>query len=265
MMATTGNPTPHPGARDAATLVVFRDRADGPAELLMLERSSRMVFAAGAMVFPGGAVDDGDRALGAGLAGMFGLEEDEAAARIAAIRETMEEAGLAAGLTPLPDAATTGAIRAGLANGEDFAALLARFGLSLDLAALVPFARWHPNRVEHAKRVFDTRFYLFCLTGEDHRPVVDATENVRLLWASAAEVLARSDNGEAHVIFPTRRNLERLALFEGFAAAATHACATPVEKVTPWVEDRDGAPHLCIPAHLGYPVTAERLETARRG
>lgn len=264
-MATIGDPTPHPGARDAATLVVFRDRADGPAELLMLERSSHMAFAAGAMVFPGGAVDDCDRAMGAKLAGMFGLEAEEAAARIAAIRETIEEAGLATGLTPLPDAATIDEIRAGLASGEDFALLLDRFGLSLDLAALVPFARWHPNVVEDAKRVFDTRFYLFCLTGEGHQPIVDATENVRLLWASAAEVLERSKRGQAHVIFPTRRNLERLALFEAFAAAAAHACATPMEKVTPWIEDRDGEPHLCIPGHLGYPVTAERLDMVRRG
>src|SRR3546814_9395364 len=47
-----------PPARAAATLIIFRDREDGPAELLMMERSRKMDFAAGALVFPGGAVDE---------------------------------------------------------------------------------------------------------------------------------------------------------------------------------------------------------------
>ncbi|MDF0540855.1 NUDIX domain-containing protein [Sphingobium sp. H39-3-25] len=252
-------------SRDAATLVIFRDRADGPAELLMLERAQTMAFAAGAMVFPGGAVDEGDRHLAASLAAENGLDVDEASARIAAIRETLEESGLATALLPLPDAATTVAMRDALAGGAGFATLLARFGLSLDLAALVPFARWHPNPREAVRHIFDTRFYLFHLTGEQHLPSVDATENVRLFWASASEVLKRHADGEAHLIFPTRCNLERLAQFESFSAAAAHARMIPVEKVTPWIEERDGERHLCIPGHLGYPVTSARMDAIRRG
>ncbi|MBK5265025.1 MAG: NUDIX domain-containing protein, partial [Alphaproteobacteria bacterium] len=49
-----------PQSRAAATLVIFRDRTDGPAELLMMERSRQMDFAGGALVFPGGAVDPDD-------------------------------------------------------------------------------------------------------------------------------------------------------------------------------------------------------------
>jgi hypothetical protein len=47
----------------AATLIVVRDRADGPPELLMVERSEGMAFAAGALVFPGGRIDEADRRL----------------------------------------------------------------------------------------------------------------------------------------------------------------------------------------------------------
>jgi hypothetical protein len=37
-----------------------------------------------------------------------------------------------------------------------------------------------------------------------------------------------------------------------------------VRKVVPWIEERDGERWLCIPDDLGYPVTAELLDTARR-
>ena len=53
-----------PPAIPAATLVIFREAADGgPPELLMVERAKAMAFAAGAMVFPGGRVDPGDHLL----------------------------------------------------------------------------------------------------------------------------------------------------------------------------------------------------------
>ncbi len=80
----------------ASTLIIFRDSDDGPPELLMVERSAKMVFAAGAAVFPGGRVDEGDYIYADKIDS--GLERDEAAARIGAIRETLEEAGLALGI-----------------------------------------------------------------------------------------------------------------------------------------------------------------------
>jgi len=74
-----------PDARHAATVVLLRDSAAG-LETLLLRRNSQIAFG-GMWVFPGGRVDDGDRA---GLAPDDGL----GAARRAAIREAQEEAGL---------------------------------------------------------------------------------------------------------------------------------------------------------------------------
>jgi hypothetical protein len=86
-----------------------------------------------------------------------------------------------------------------------------------------------------------------------------------LLWASAAQVLADCDAGRATVIFPTRRNLERLAQYPSFADAVASAHAYPPRTITPWSEEREGTPHLCIPDDLDYPVTSEELTGAIRG
>ena len=238
----------------AATLVVFRDRPGAPPELLMVERAKAMAFAGGAMVFPGGRVDAGDR---------LPDPDDDAAARVAAIRETIEEAGLPVGIDPMPDAATLVRLRAGLHAGEPFAALLAVEGLRLAPERLVPFARWLPS---HAPaRIFDTRFYLARLPDGVAAATVDHTENVRLCWTTAAAMLAAADAGRATIIFPTRRNLERLAGYASFDAAAADAARFPIRTITPWSETRDGAEWLCIPDDLGYPVTAEPFAAAIRG
>ncbi|HWK36324.1 NUDIX hydrolase [Sphingomonas sp.] len=242
----------------AATVVVMRDRADGPPDLLMLERSAAMSFAGGALVFPGGRVDPGDLA----LADVLGADDkEEAAARIAAVRESIEEAGIAVALDPAPDAAALAVLRAALHAGDSFGEALARAGTALALDRLVPFARWLPRGMRH--RIFDTRFYLI-RAPDDAEPTVDGTENSRLFWASAQSVLDDADAGRVTIIFPTRRNLERLARYATFDDAVADARAHPVETVTPWIEVRDGVERLCIPEGIGYPVTSEPTATAHR-
>lgn len=250
---------PLPPVIPAATLIVLREAAGGPPEILIVERNATMAFAAGALVFPGGRVDPGDHL----LAGALGGEAEETAARVAAIRETVEEAGLAIGLNPAPSVDVIAGLRAELHRGSPLGAALSSAELTLDLAALTPFARWQP--AHRHLRIYDTRFYLARLPAGAPPASVDATENVRLFWASARDTLAMVARGEANVIFPTRRNLERLARFATIDAAFADAAAHPVETITPWTELRDGVDHLCIPEGLGYPVTAEPLTQVRRG
>lgn len=242
----------------AATLVLFRERDNAAPDLLFVERSKAMKFAGGALVFPGGRVDPGDRVLAATLGG----EPEDMAARIAAIRETVEEVGLAVGLPAMPADTLTG-LRAALHGGASFGEALHDLGLTLDPGALVAFARWCPNHPE--RRVFDTRFYLALLPAGAPDPVVDDTENVRVFWSSAQGVLDAADAGRGRIIFPTRRTLERLARYGSFAAAVADAAAYPMRTVTPWIEMREGEEHLCIPGDLGYPVMSEALNRAERG
>jgi 8-oxo-dGTP pyrophosphatase MutT (NUDIX family) len=250
---------PLPPAIPAATLILMRPTAAAnPPEILVMERSKAMAFAAGALVFPGGRIDPDDRR----TAEAMGSTLDDAPARIAAVRETIEETGVAPALSPPPGGEAADALRRGIARGTPFASLLDDHGLTLDLEALTPFARWCPNFRE--ARRFDALFYLAEAAPETQAASADDAESVRTFWASAADVLAEIAAGRAHAIFPTRRNLERLAGFASIEEARADAARHPVQRITPWVEERDGRRFVCIPEGIGYPVTAEPYETARR-
>jgi 8-oxo-dGTP pyrophosphatase MutT (NUDIX family) len=241
----------------AATLVVMRERVDGPPDLLMVERTARMAFAGGAMVFPGGRIDDEDRQLAAAF------PASDTPARIAAIRETLEESGIPVGLDPVPGPDLAARLQDALHAGSPFGVLLADHGLMLQPDALTPFARWKP--AFHQARIFDTLFFLAEVPAGDWQPMPQEGECENVEWLSAIDVLARVSRGEASAIFPTVRNLERLARFDSIAAARADATAHRVETITPWIADHDGEPHLCIPEGLGYPVTREPLASVRRG
>ena len=244
----------------AATVVIFRHcPAGGPPQLLMVQRAKEMRFAGGAAVFPGGRVDEADRLLAARLAP--DVDAEIAAARIAGVRETIEETGLAIAVEQTVSVADAVAARALLLEAGELAPVLDRFGWTLDLDRLVPFAHWCPMR----DGSFDTRFFLADLGTGAVDITVDATENTRLFWASATEALRLADAGDIKVIFPTRRNLDRLALFANFAEARAQAEAIPMRLITPRQVERDGEPWLTIPEDFGYPVTGQPMASVQRG
>ena len=249
------------GAIPAATLVIMRPSDDGgPDEILMVKRSTTMAFAAGAVVFPGGRVDPDDY-LVARLYGL-GIDEADGAARVAALRETLEETGLAVGWPALAESDVAD-VRRALLGGTLLSDILEARGDRIALESFVPFARWCPNFKE--ARTFDTRFYAVVAPPHSHELTVEEAEHSHIFWASAQATLAMADRGEVSVIFPTRRNLERLAQADDFAGFSAHSSQFPVELVTPWIEEREGQSYLCIPQHLGYPVTSESFERVRRG
>ena len=85
-------------------------------------------------------------------------------------------------------------------------------------------------------------------------------DRLKGMKAAVADIEA----GKAHAIFPTRRNLERLALFASIEEARADAARHEVRTITPWVEEREGRRFVCIPDGIGYPVTSEPYESARR-
>ena len=184
-------PSEGPKVKPAATVVIFRnDPKGGAPELLMVQRAKEMRFAGGAAVFPGGRVDPEDRVLAQKIA----PDEDQeiAAARIAGIRETLEETGLLIAARAPVGASEVREARAMLLEQGALAPVIERFGWELALEKLVWFAHWCPPM----DGAFDTRFFLTDLGTGAVDIAVDATENTMLFWASAARVIELADEGE---------------------------------------------------------------------
>jgi 8-oxo-dGTP pyrophosphatase MutT (NUDIX family) len=241
----------------AATLILVRDRSDEPPQLLMVERAAGMAFAAGAWVFPGGRIDEEDEILGRSF------DVDHAAARVAAIRETIEETAIPAGLAPMTWSGTVQEVQQQLLAGTRFADVAASCGLRLILDALTPFARWVPRF--HAKRRFDTLFFVSRAPEGDWKPRIVEGECTGASWVTAAEMLERDRAGEVQLIFPTRRTLERLAQHSSFDEIFADASAHAIQPISPWLEEKDGERFITIPEGIGYPVTRERLDGLWRG
>ncbi|MCY7397809.1 MAG: NUDIX hydrolase [Sphingomonas bacterium] len=243
----------------AATLIVIRAATAQPPDILVVERAPGMAFAGGAIVFPGGRLDPADETLATAL----GRPAD--ALRITAIRETIEESAVLVGLragSKAIDPALGLILQGALLEGAAFATLLADHDLALDLDALTPFARWMPAFKQ--TRRFDTMFFIAAALPGTWPPRPQPGECQAAEWTGAQALLDRIAAGTDHAIFPTKRNLERLARFATFDETHADALIHSLDTIIPWVEERDGEPHVCLPADRGYPVTSEPLATAFR-
>ena len=144
---------------------------------------------------------------------------------------------------------------------ENLAPVLERFGWEPDLDALGYFAHWCPAM----DKAFDTRFFVHDIGTGAVDIAVDATENTRLFWTSAQNALDMLERGEISLIFPTMRNVERLALFADISEAIAHAEAHPPQRMAAKRETIDGEDFVTIPEGRGYPVTRQSVADARRG
>jgi 8-oxo-dGTP pyrophosphatase MutT (NUDIX family) len=155
--------------RPASTILLLRDGAS-EIEVFMMVRHYEIEFNSGALVFPGGSVDKGDREIIASPAlysGGEGLDPSALSFRIAAIRETFEESGILLarpqGSKTLVDAKRASEIeaatRTALCEGKTtFSKVLADSGMALALDELVPYAHWITP--EGMPKRFDTWFFL---------------------------------------------------------------------------------------------------------
>lgn len=245
----------------AATVIVFGHADErGDAELLFVERSVKMTFAPGAVVFPGGRVDRADQELAIRFAPH--LAPDDGAARVAAIRETVEETGLLIGLQGQSDRLAED-LRSELLAGRQFAEWLDEAHCTLDLDRLSLFARWDPRFRQH--RAFDTRFYVAALDGEGQGVAPDGTETRAVFWASARRVLAAVRENSRSAIFPTERNLERLVPLTTHEAAVENGRLYGSSTITPMQVEENNEAWLCIPEGTGYPVTRVPIGDISRG
>jgi 8-oxo-dGTP pyrophosphatase MutT (NUDIX family) len=217
-------------------------------EVFTFRRIPRLAFAAGMLVFPGGAVDPRDADPAVPWAGpppsefVAALSADENLARavvVAAVRETFEECGVLlagpAGGDPLARTLVGeddwDAHRNDLVEGSvGLAEVLRRHGLVLRADLLRPWAHWITPVGE--PRRFDTRFFAAALPAGQQAHDLGG-EGERAAWLPPAEALARHAAGDLPMLPPTVVTLEELAAVTSVGQLlATRRVPRPV---SPWV------------------------------
>ena len=249
--------------RDAATVVLLRDRAHG-IEVYLVKRSRMVDFMAGAHVFPGGRLDKADSSasacalLSAASALLHErLGEPLPAAQaaglfVAAIRETFEEAGLLFGR--IAAGWNAGDARAAVAGGAQFATLMEQ----IDAAALVPWVRWVTPVV--SPRRFDARFFL-ARAPAGQEPRVDGREATEGLWISPEQALRLWLDGDMLLAPATAKSLDALLAYRTVEAALAAAARRrpPVLMPHVWNDKERGQAYISLPGDPRHPMAEDPL------
>jgi 8-oxo-dGTP pyrophosphatase MutT (NUDIX family) len=123
-------------------------------------------------------------------------------------------------------------------------------GLALrDPRALVEFSRWiTPAQV---RTRFDTLF-LLAPAPRGAGPRADGAETVDARWYAPRDALDAHRRGEIELVFPTIRDLHRLAAFGSADELLAWAAGRRVEPVEPRILIEDGVPRVVLPGEPGY-------------
>jgi 8-oxo-dGTP pyrophosphatase MutT (NUDIX family) len=248
----------------AATVMLLDDRPD--LHVLMLRRTSNMVFAADNWVFPGGRVDPEDHAehldrLFSGLtdaeaSDILEVDRGGLAWWLAACRETLEEAGLllAADHSDIDRAA----LRREVEQDESvFANLLLEHQLVLDATAVEEVARFITP--VGSPRRFDARFFV-ARAPANQEPVHDDGEIVDWTWVRPQDALDRWAAGAMTMMSPTVRMVACLARYSDADDVMTAARRRQTyQRVR--VIDPDGAYQVVLPGEPGYETALLEIET----
>ncbi len=250
--------------RPATTVLLLRPSKPGdagsPLEVFMVVRHHQIDSFSGALVFPGGKLEDadGDKSLRARCGGADKIGDAELKFRVAGVREAFEECGVLLarkrGERALIGAADLKVIetkwRAKLAKDEaSIVDMVEAEDLEIATDLMTPYAHWiTPTFVP--KR-FDTWFFL-AEAPEDQIALHDGSESTDSVWIGAQEAIDEATAGKRTLVHATTKNLELLAEGKTVAGAISAATARKIVTVQPWVEVKDGKKFLHIPEGAGY-------------
>ncbi|PLW83598.1 NUDIX hydrolase [Kineobactrum sediminis] len=236
---------------------MLRQCQDG-IEVFMVVRHQKIDFAGGALVFPGGKVDQADSSAALAL-NLEGAAPDisNRALEVAAIRESFEECGIllaregtSGNLVNGSRLEALGHYRQALHQGDlTIAEFLQRENLRLACDQLAHFAHWVTP--PFMSRRFDTHFFL-ARAPQDHLAVHDGTESTDSIWIKPAAAIARAHDGLYDLMFPTHCVLDKLSQYPDIASAFSAAKTSRAVPVTPWIEQREDGTWLCITRDSGY-------------
>ncbi len=184
--ATEFGPRPlwDPGAIPAATIIPLRSNPGagqhGELEILMLRRDTRLRFAGGMWVFPGGRIDDEDFT-DSRVRSKPGHDDIEAAALVAVQRELAEEAGIA-----------------------------------IESSTIRRWSQWTPpprsdQNEGLLRHRFTTAFYVGVAIGDTDSVTIDDGEIRDHRWVSPHQMLESHATGEVEMAPPTFITLVHLA------------------------------------------------------
>lgn len=261
----------HPIApKDAATVVVARVGERG-VELFCVERHKRSAFLGGALVFPGGKVDEGDHhecwerlvtPLAPRVRRFAEAEGHARAFAVAVLREALEEAAILPVVGDSLDEYAVIELRAELereASGPlpRFAESLSARGLLLDTGRLEAIGRWITPTAEPKR--FDTRFYLLGLPA-GQRGAHDDHETTKSFWATPRELLERWERREVMLAPPTAWTIGLFFGLRDLESAFTVAGRQSLSPVEPsFTQDGDDVV-LTLPGDPLHPVAAPAPE-----
>lgn len=251
-------------AAPSATILMLRDGPSG-LETFMVVRHHQIDFASGALVFPGGKVDDGDYQVRDFCDGVEEADDTQVAMMAGAIREAFEECGILLAREANQQTLVSGEklktlehYRDPLNSGEvELKDFLEKEQLRLACDKLQHFAHWITP--EMLPKRFDTHFYL-ALAPDDHLAIHDGHESVDSIWISPDNAIKGNADGTYTIIFPTRVNVELLGESATVAEALQDARNREVISILPWPEQRDDGNYICIPEGAGYATTAEKMQ-----
>lgn len=199
----------------AATVLLLREHKNQK-QVLMLHKTSKIAFG-GMWVFPGGKIDAQDYTDGA---------DDNAAARVAAARETKEEAGI-----------------------------------SIHADEFIWFAHWTPPA--STARRFATWFFLTS-TNDDHEIEVDGGEIQNHQWINPTDALRQHAQGKIDLAPPTWVSLYHLSRFDSIDQALNKLKKQPPRYYqTRVVQNKDGSRIALWEGDAGYPEWNAETSGAR--
>lgn len=250
--------------RPATTVLLLRPSQTGdaasPLEVFMVVRHHQIDSFSGALVFPGGKLEEADGApsLRARCGGADKIDDAELKFRVAGVREAFEECGVLLarkrGQRALIGAADLKGIeerwRAKLAKDEaSIVDMVEAEDLEIATELMTPYAHWiTPTFVP--KR-FDTWFFL-AEAPEDQIALHDGSESTDSVWIGPQEAIEEAKAGKRTLVHATTKNLELLAEGKTVAGAIAAARTRKIVTVLPWVEVKDGKKFLHIPEGAGY-------------
>jgi len=230
--------------RDAATIVLLRDAAAGM-EVFCVERNKKSRFLGGAIVFPGGRVEDSDRE---------GATAEDDHLRVAACRETLEEAAILIASENVSNEDAVALRERAKTDPGAVRAFLTERKLAWNTNALVPLSRWITPKVE--SRRFDARFYV-ARAPAGQLGAHDMTETMASFWDTPKNILARFEAGEIQLAPPTHRTLQTLAECNDVAAAIARARASSLDPICPELVQQEDTMALVLPGDPQHSVKSQ--------